>query len=147
MGGDRRDGRMGGIGEEERLNAEDISSLKGALTLFWQLEYIYAIWCAFLPICVYNYLKLMLIEWHFFSFFASIPISGTRMVEGNLWRQNRTSSRKLCCLPLILFSGWQYLHGIHGNNNKCYDFIWHRYGNHPTKWNVNFYQVLHQQTM
>lgn len=89
----------------------------------------------------------MLIEWHLlFLFFASIPISGTRMVEGNLWRQNRTSSRKLCCLPLILFSGWQYLHGIHGNNNKCYDFIWHRYGNQPTKRNVNFYQVLHQQT-
>lgn len=118
--GDRRDGRMGGIGEGERLvkwMQSTFLDLKVLWHCFWQLECIYAIWCAFLPIYVYNYLKLMLIEWLFFFFFlASIPISGTRMVEGNLWRQNRTSSRKLCCLPLILFSGWQYLHGIHGNN-------------------------------
>lgn len=125
------------------MNAKDISSLKCAVTLFWQLECIYAIWCGYLPIYLYNYLRLMLIESHlfYFLFFVSVPISGTRMVESNLWRQNRTSSRKLCCLPLILFSGWQYLHGIHGNNNKHYDFIWHRYGNQPTKWKVNFYQI------
>lgn len=63
----------------------------------------------FLGVCI-----SMLIVF-FLVLVASVPFCGTRVVEGDVRRQNRTSPRKLCCLPLTLLSGRLYLHGIHGN--------------------------------
>lgn len=65
---------------------------------------------------------------------TSTPISGARVAEGDLWRQNRTSPWKLCCLPLIVLVDGSIFMVSMVTHNKCYDFIWHRYGGPATKW-------------
>lgn len=58
------------------------------------------------------------------SFFLnSISICGTRMAKSNIWRQNRTCSRKLCCLSLVIVMDSSFFMVSMVTSNKHCDFF------------------------
>ena len=76
------------------MNAKGIT---GPVTLFWQLKYMHKIWCGSLPICVCNYLKLILTEWYLLMYFYLCQCTHQWNQDG--WRQlmkaKQDSSQKI----------------------------------------------------